>query len=134
MGIFGVVGVWKRWQVLMGSAHGNTLEVAGWISLNSLYMMWGMVLEWNFGSMCGVGIVLSKRPFWSFRACLVTIFVFLFSREKEKNKFFLFSKWKTRLVSCFEKHIFQKQNSGNLFGSCFWKSWILFSLVNFFFF
>ena len=28
--------------------------------------MWGMVLEWNFGSMCGAGIVLSKRPFRSF--------------------------------------------------------------------
>ena len=47
--------------------------------------------------------------------------------------FFLFSKWKTRLVSWKEKHIFQKQNSRNLFGSCFWKSWILFCLVNFFF-
>ena len=66
MGIFGVVGVRKGWQVLMGSAYGDTLEVASWTSLNSLFMMWGMVLEWNFGSMCGVGIVLSKRPFQSF--------------------------------------------------------------------
>ena len=66
MGIFRVVGVRKRWQVLMGSACGDTLEVAGWTSLNSLFMMWGMVLEWNFGSMCGVGIVLSQRPFQSF--------------------------------------------------------------------
>ena len=38
----------------MGSAYGETLEVAGWSSLNSLYMMWGMVLEWNFGNVwCG---------------------------------------------------------------------------------
>ena len=67
--------------------------------------------------------------------------VFKGNRKKIKNKknnktkqnkfffFFLFSKWKTRLVSWKEKHIFQKQNSGNLFGSCFWKGWILFSLV-----
>ena len=54
------------WQVLMGSACGDTLEVASWTSLNSLCMMWGMVLEWNFGSMCGAGILLSKRPFRSF--------------------------------------------------------------------
>ena len=74
----------------------------------------------------------------SLRTCLVTVFIFYFrflvfkGKRKKKNKFFLFSKWKTCLVSCFEKHIFLKQNSGNLFGSCFWKSWILFSLVNFF--
>ena len=66
MGIFGVVGVRKMWQVLMGSACGDTLEVASWTSLNSLYMMWGMVLKWNFESMCDVEIVLSKRPFQSF--------------------------------------------------------------------
>ena len=29
MGTFGVVGVRKRWQVLMGLACGDTLEVAG---------------------------------------------------------------------------------------------------------
>ena len=50
----------------MGSAYGDTLEVADWISLNSLFMMWGMVLKWNFGSMCGARIVLSKRPFRNF--------------------------------------------------------------------
>ena len=66
MGIFGVVGVRKRRQVLMGSACGDTLEAAGWTSLNSSYMMWGMVLEWNFRNMYGVGIVLFKRPFRSF--------------------------------------------------------------------
>ena len=56
-------------------------------------------------------------------------FCFLFSfscfqKKKKKTIFFCFQN---------EKHIFQKQNSRNLFGSCFWKSWILFSLVNIFF-
>ena len=66
MGIFRVFSVQKRVQVLMGSACGDTLEVASWTSLNSLYMMCEMVLEWNFGSMCDAGIVLSKRLFQSF--------------------------------------------------------------------
>ena len=66
--------------------------------------------------------------------CFRFLFSFsCFQGKKKKINFFLFSKWKTRSISCFEKHIFQKQNSRNLFGSCFWKGEILFSLVNFFF-
>ena len=51
-----------------------------------------------------------------------SIFIFLFSKEKEKKKL------------CFqnEKHVWLVVFKGNLFDSCFWKSWILFSLVNFF--
>ena len=66
MGMFGMVGARKRWQVLMVLVCGDSLEVAGWIFLNSFCMMWGMVLECSFGSMCGVGIVPSKRFFRNF--------------------------------------------------------------------
>ena len=47
-------------------ASGGLLEVADLISLSSYGMMWVMVLEWSFDSMCGVGIVPSKRPFHIF--------------------------------------------------------------------
>ena len=77
------------------------------------------------------------QVFANLKPCLVTLFVFyfcflVFKGKRKKQKFFLFSKWKTCLVSWKENHIFQKQHSKNLYGSCFWKSWILFCLVNFF--
>ena len=98
---------------------------------NSLF---SILLRFHSSSFLGIFFLLlslvSKTN--SLRACLITVFVFYFCflAFKGKRIFFFFSKWKTHLVNCFEKHIFQKQNSGNLFGSCFWKSWILFSLVN----
>ena len=49
----------------MGLACGDSLEVVGWTFLNPLCMMWGIVLKWSFRSMYSVGIVLSKRFFWS---------------------------------------------------------------------
>ena len=64
--MFRVFGVLKRWWELMMLVSEGLLEVAGWTSLTSYGMMWVMVLEWNFGSMCGVGIVLSKRLFQNF--------------------------------------------------------------------
>ena len=60
------------------------------------------------------------------KAMFGNCFRFLFSfscfqgKKKKKINFCQFSKWKTRLVSWKEKHIFQKQNLGNLFDSCFW--------------
>ena len=56
----------KRWPVLMVLVCGDILGVVGWVFLNYFCMMWGMVLEWSFGSMCGVEIVLSKRLFRNF--------------------------------------------------------------------
>ena len=47
-------------------AFGGLLEVAGCTSLNYYIMMWVIVLEWSFGSMCGVGIVPSNRLFQNF--------------------------------------------------------------------
>ena len=66
MGMFGVASAQKRWQVCMVFASRGLLEVAGWTFLNSYSMRWVMVLEWSFGSMCGVRIVPSKRLFQNF--------------------------------------------------------------------
>ena len=45
---------------------GDVLGVVEQVFLNYFCIMWGMVLEWSFGSMCGVEIVLSKRLSWNF--------------------------------------------------------------------
>ena len=60
--------VWGCWCTKnVTSAYGDSpqrfISRAGWTFLNSYNMMWVMVLEWSFGSMCSVGIVPSKRPF-----------------------------------------------------------------------
>ena len=72
-----------------------------------------------------VWLVVLKNTFFKNKiqeTCLVVVF------EKVEFCFlwliffflnYIYSNSKTRLVSCFEKHNFQKQNLGNLFGSCF---------------
>jgi len=47
----------------MALAFGGLLVVVDWTSLNSYGMMWVMILKWSLGSMCGVGILPSKRLF-----------------------------------------------------------------------
>ena len=55
-------------------------------------------------------------------------FRFLVFKEKRKKKFQ--NEKHVWLVEKKKKKFFQKQNLGNLFGICFWKSWILFCLAN----